>query len=527
MKLRFFPTIHFLCSFVSYSSAFSTPSVPRFAAAKHLPHGQKPLRGTLDDWMDREERISLDRLLANVKPGGVNVQSNEDVVDGTVIASPSKEAPDYWYQWVRDAAITTNTLVDLYAESSSSSLSSSLETILSAYANLQADLQRTPNPSGTLDDLQALGEPKFHVNGSSFTGSWGRPQRDGPALRAITLMRYLHAYNASHPALWASASSDSKSFYSLLYSAELPARSIIKADLEYVSHFWNHTSFDLWEEVDGMHLFTAMVQLRALKEGQNVARAFGDEGAARWYGEQAGYLERFVRRFWNKDKGRLVASLWSRRSGLDCAVLLGSLHGQSSESEHGEPVFPPWADEVLVSLLWLVRDMGKRFPINVHAKQGNDETRALIEGVGIGRYPEDVYDGYTTSIGHPWFLCTSSAAEVLYRTASHLSVSASLTTTPLNIDFYAALLTASASPEISVNTTYTADDEPFQTVVERLRHIGDEFLDVVKTHVDAEGSMSEQFDRETGHLRGASDLTWSYGAFLQAARARKEAMAGL
>src|SRR6478735_9884871 len=84
---------------------------------------------------------------------------------------------------VRDAAITTNTLVDLYAESPSSKQSSSLETILTAYAHLQANLQRTSNPSGTLDDLQGLGEPKFHVNGSAFTDSWGRPQRDGPALR--------------------------------------------------------------------------------------------------------------------------------------------------------------------------------------------------------------------------------------------------------------------------------------------------------------------------------------------------------
>lgn len=365
------------------------------------------------------------------------------------------------------------------------------------------------------------------MNGSAFTDSWGRPQRDGPALRAITLMRYLRAYNASHPDLWTSTSSTSKAFYDSLYTAELPARSIIKADLEYVSHFWNHTSFDLWEEVDGMHFFTAMVQLRALKEGEHVARAFGDEGAAQWYGDQAIYLERFARRFWNKDKGRLVAMLWSRRSGLDCAVLLGSLHGLPQEGEPGEPVFPPWADEVLISLLGLVRDMGDRFPVNTQATRGDGNSVNQLQGVGIGRYPEDIYDGYGTSIGHPWFLCTSSAAEILYRTASHLSVSGSLTTNPLNVEFYAALLPSSSSPELSANTTYTADDASFKAVIERLRHVGDEFLSVVKTHVDAEGSMSEQFDRETGHLRGARDLTWSYGAFLQAVRARKEAMKAL
>jgi glucoamylase len=36
--------------------------------------------------------------------------------------------------------------------------------------------------------------------------------------------------------------------------------------------------------------------------------------------------------------------------------------------------------------------------------------------------------------------------------------------------------------------------------------------------------MSEQFDRVTGYMRGAEDLTWSYGAFLQAVRARRVLM---
>lgn len=413
--------------------------------------------------------------------------------------------------------------MDLYAEFPSSKFSESLETILNAYAHLQALLQQTPNPSGTLDNLQGLGEPKFHVNGSAFTDSWGRPQRDGPALRAITLINYLRAYNASHPALWTSTTSTS--FYSLLYKSELPARSIIKADLEYISHFWNHTSFDIWEEVDGMHFFTAMVQLRALREGARIARAFGDDGAADWYGEQAVYLERFARRFWNKGKGHLVSTLWSKRSGFDCAVLLGSLHALPADEEEikDDLVFSPWADEVLVSLLGLVRDMTARFPINDAPETARGGSDITFGGVGIGRYPEDVYDGYTTSIGHPWFLCTSSAAEILYRTSSHLSIAGSLTTTPLNLDFYTALLSPSVSPQLSVNTTYTTGDESFKLVLERLKHVGDEFLEVVKTHVDAEGSMSEQFDRETGFLRGAKDLTWSYGAFLQAVMARKRA----
>jgi glucoamylase len=38
--------------------------------------------------------------------------------------------------------------------------------------------------------------------------------------------------------------------------------------------------------------------------------------------------------------------------------------------------------------------------------------------------------------------------------------------------------------------------------------------------------MSEQFDRVDGFERGARDLTWSYGAFLQAVEARKKMLKG-
>lgn len=530
----------FLVFLAFYTSAFTIPPLHEFFPASRASQNQKPLRSTLDAWIQKEERIALENLLANVKPGGKNVEGKKAVADGTVVASPSTESPDYWYQCkdmlsngqkmyahvstgVRDAAITTGTLVNLYADDPSSKLSTSLSTILSAYATLQTKIQRTSNPSGAFDDLHGLGEPKFHVDGTPFTGSWGRPQRDGPALRAITLINFLRAYNASHPSLW--ESDVDNSLFGMLYEANLPARSVIKADLEYVSHFWNASGFDLWEEVEGLHFFTAMVQWKALKEGTEIARAFGDPGAADWYGEQAEYLERFLRRFWNKSKGHLVETLWSHRTGLDCGLLLGSLHAYPSDEAGFDPVFPPYSDEVLVSLLELVQDQRNRFPINSKTSEDNDNTLeddVILEGVGLGRYPEDVYDGYGTSNrgGNPWFLCTSSAAEILYRTASHISITSNITITPLSITFYSALLsTSSLQPE--EGASYGPADAIFHSIVDKLESVGDEFLEVVKTHVDAEGSMSEQFDQVTGYMRGATHLTWSYGAFLQAVKARK------
>jgi glucoamylase len=292
-----------------------------------------------------------------------------------------------------------------------------------------------------------------------------------------------------------------------------------------VSHFWNQSGFDLWEEVEGLHFFTAMVQLRALREGSDLALAFGDHGAADWYAQQAEYLSNFVHNFWDETKGHLVETLDSTRTGLDCGLLLGSLHGLPSSYATHEPIYPPHSDEILLSLLYLVQDQRARFPINSSPSPStpdNDEDAEILEGTGLGRYPEDVYDGYGTDArgGNPWFLCTSSAAEIIYRTASHLSTTTNLTITPRGLPFYSALLSSSSLvPE--AGKTYESADALFHSVVERLKDAGDEFMDVVRVHADAGGGLSEQFDRVTGFERGARDLTWSYGAFIQAVRARK------
>ncbi len=49
----------------------------------------------LDSWIDAEYDIAVSRLLDNVAPGGQNALGT---APGTVIASPSKDTPDYFYQ---------------------------------------------------------------------------------------------------------------------------------------------------------------------------------------------------------------------------------------------------------------------------------------------------------------------------------------------------------------------------------------------------------------------------------------------
>lgn len=89
-----------LSQFVYYTYAFSIPPLPRissFVGAGHARTQQQPLQDSLEAWIEGEERIALGRLLANVAPGGSNV-AGKGVADGTAVASPSQEGPDYWFQ---------------------------------------------------------------------------------------------------------------------------------------------------------------------------------------------------------------------------------------------------------------------------------------------------------------------------------------------------------------------------------------------------------------------------------------------
>lgn len=69
------------------------PSAQSFLGLKDAQ--QKPLLDTLESWIEREKGVALERLLANISPGG---RSAKGATKGSVIASPSREHPNYFYQ---------------------------------------------------------------------------------------------------------------------------------------------------------------------------------------------------------------------------------------------------------------------------------------------------------------------------------------------------------------------------------------------------------------------------------------------
>ena len=333
-------------------------------------------------------QISLKYLMDNIHPAGT--------AKGIVVASPSKSHPDYFYHWVRDAALVMNTVIDLASREKNNDIKNKLRESIFDYVKRVQNIQ-------LISGFTSLGEPKYHVDGSLFTGPWGRPQHDGPALRAITLIKWANKLI-----------SEGQIDYVLkeLYSPILPAKSPIKQDLEYTARYFDKQGFDYWEEVKGLHFATAMAQRKALLMGAKLAKRLGDLNAIQFYTEKAKLVENLIQKFWSKEKGHILATLKQTggvsKSHLDISTVLGVLHGNTNDG-----FYSLLDSKVLKTITKIEASFKRLYPIN----QNNN----LNLATAIGRYPEDTYNGYNTNgTGHAWFLATFSMAEFHLKLATRL-----------------------------------------------------------------------------------------------------------
>jgi glucoamylase len=176
----------------------------------------EPLKHPLDEFVESESAIALDQLLCNIGPDGCHANN---VHPGVVIASPDRDDPPYFYTWTRDSALVYKSIVDRFTRSYDAGLQRHIERYISSQARLQA----VSNPSGQLFDGTGLGEAKFNVDLTPYTGAWGRPQRDGPPLRAIALASY---------GKWLVANGYSETASQIVWP-------IVRNDLNYVSQYWS------------------------------------------------------------------------------------------------------------------------------------------------------------------------------------------------------------------------------------------------------------------------------------------------
>jgi len=457
-------------------------SLAKLDSGLTAPEPVKPL----EEWIATARSNILKNMMANISP--------EDGERGSVLASPSRTNPDYYYHWIRDSARTMAEIVKLNG-SDKKQLKDRYYQMMVDYVEFSKINQTTPTPSNS------PGEPKFYVTGQAFTGPWGRPQNDGPAQRALTLTRWASILLENNEQGYVS---------NVLYDGKEPSFSLIKYDLDFVANHWRDACFDLWEEVEGSHFYTRMLQRTALREGADLANLLSDPGAADFYNQQAELIEQAMEEFWSEDKGyyqatlNRVGGLDGKVSNLDVAVILGSFQSQSAS----HPFLDPDDDKVLATAFALHQVFESLYPINAIGKTANGDPVAP----GIGRYPEDKYTGSgPLAEANPWFLCTAALAGTSYKAAALFSKQKCISISQYNLE-QLQLAVSYVDPNLILKTgdEYGAKTKVFKTIVSGLKALGDAYLRRVQIHAGENDSLSEQFSRYDGYMTSARDLTWSY-----------------
>ncbi|GJE98974.1 glycoside hydrolase family 15 protein [Phanerochaete sordida] len=432
---------------------------------------------SVDTYVASESPVAKAGLLANIGSSGAK---SSGAKPGVVIASPSTTNPDYLYTWVRDSSLVFKTIVDQYT----SGTDTSTRALIDAFVAAEGTLQQVTNPSGSVS-TGGLGEPKFNIDETAFTGSWGRPQRDGPALRSTAIINYAN---------WLIANGNSSWVTSKLWP-------IIKLDLDYVANNWNQSTFDLWEEVDSSSFFTTAVQHRALREGAALANKIGQTSVVSGYTSQASNLLCFLQSYWNPSGAYITANTGGGRSGKDSNTVLASIHTFDPAAGCDANTFQPCSDKALSNLKVYVDSFRSIYGVNSGI--------ASNAAVAVGRYPEDVYYN-----GNPWYLSTFAVAEQLYDALVVWKAQGSLTVTSTSLPFFKQFSSSVAAG------TYASSTATFTTLTTAIKTFADGFVAINAKYTPAAGGLSEQFDKNTGAPTSAVDLTWSYASALTAFAAR-------
>lgn len=448
----------------------------------------------IDNWLNptdlnAQSYKSKTRVFDNINVNGS--------VPGLVIAAQSYYEPDYAYHWIRDAGLTFDAIFKLY-ESLPNRDSPAARDIEDYFLQfIQASIDEQKDRSA----IAGLGEPKFYLgNNSGYQGAWGRPQNDGPAIRAFALIEFVKDY----------IKKGGDRDYIIDKAWEEP----ILVDLKFVASNWTESNFDLWEEVNSDHFFTKFVQRRALIQGAEFASEYlKDFSTYKTLTEAANELNDTLSTFVYPLRNIILNTYGPVQRGKasykDLSVILAINHAYL-----GDGVFAPTDDYVVRT----VYEVATSFIDVYNLSQTTHDQSGLPLAPPTGRYPEDVYNGTGSSLANPWYLSNSAFAEYFFTAAKDFQDKGSITISNLTAPFWKFY----GSGVDATERTITKDSEDFSKLIQAMIGWGDAYLRVVKYYSGDDGHYSEQFDKDTGVQRGAKDLTWSYASILTAAIARSK-----
>ena len=385
------------------------------AITGRVPGDEKSL---LVDWMARQydvsaalmlRAISATHLVKERRGFGQTIRP----APGSVLASTALGSwdpdPDYFFHWPRDSALVIGAFRHAIAEGAfaGEGLSRFKEFVAfslslnrldgGAFLRLAGDFRknidpfflqyvRDANELCAIAGDRVLGEPRFNPDGTLDIFKWSRPQHDGPARRALALMRF-----------WPLDGLDDATRASM--------RALILTDLEFIVRHWREPCFDMWEEELGHHYSTRLMHHAALADGAQWMAESGTDETARAQACLAAAQEIAISldEYWCPAKGfyasrRGVAHGVPGRE-LDFAAILAVIHAGRKEGAHS--VLDP---RVMATLARLEELFDASYAINRHRPQ--------TRGPAMGRYAGDRYFS-----GGAYYFSTLGAAEFYYALA--------------------------------------------------------------------------------------------------------------
>ncbi|HMF05574.1 MAG TPA: glycoside hydrolase family 15 protein [Methylocella sp.] len=471
----------------------------------------------LSQWIERQYALSASLMLRAIsathlvkeRPGfGQTIRP----VRGSILASTALGAwdpdPDYFFHWLRDSAVVVDALRHLIAGGTHArqalthcrdfvAFSCALNRLDGdAFLQKAGDFRKNVEPfflqfvrdDGDFLSIKGdrvLGEPRFNPDATLDISKWNRPQHDGPAARALALMRLwaMDVWDEPERAAW---------------------RALIHADLDFLHRHWREPSFDIWEEELGQHYYTLLLHQAALMDGAVWAEQpdVNEASLAQTLRAAAGEIAHLLDEFWCSAKGYYLSrrNVTNGVSGkdLDFAVILAVNHAARKAGAHS--VLDP---RVMASFARLEDLFEGSYKIN--------EGRPANLGPAMGRYADDHFFS-----GGAYYFSTLGAAEFYYALAEAVAAGADMPVAAENKEFLFRLGGANEAWEHSLRN----QRELFNKLLER----GDQFMATVEAFTPACGELSEQFDQNTGAQTSAKSLTWSHAAFISAATRRNAAL---
>jgi glucoamylase len=342
----------------------------------------------LEHWIAQQTRHSIAGLLRSISPDVVKARERFGQVivprKGSVVASPVLAAydpdPDYFFHWYRDSALVMDALrlvrdmVPGARRHFDDFVRFSLDLLALDGRTVPQDWQAHVKPEFRKflrKDLQAahgeaiFAETRVNPDGTLDITDWPRPQHDGPALRALTVLR------------WGVETAEDEA--------------LLLADLDFTLHHAHKPCFDIWEEEVGLHYYTLRVCEAALREGGRWLKS-RDLARAQACLAEADVLAPTLDEYWLAEEGfirsRIVAAGRSAKE-LDIAVILAANHADV-----------PCSAPLSATLDKLAVMFGASYAIN----------RDRPDGPAMGRYAGDTYYA-----GGAYHFSTLGAAEFCYR----------------------------------------------------------------------------------------------------------------